>query len=105
MKENKAKSFKNIAFMFAMLIFVAVVASVTYVIVYNKLKPTMLLAPTNLELLEGNELSWDEVAHADSYSVQILNRTINHTVTIYVYDTMYTLNALQKNSLRYFRRD
>ena len=96
MKENKAKILKNVAFIFVMLLFLGLVAGATYVIVYNVVKPTMLVAPTNLELLENNELTWDEVEGADSYTVQILNRTVDNEITIYVYSTMYTVSPINK---------
>jgi hypothetical protein len=96
---NKTKLIKNIALGFGMLIFVAVIAGATYFIVYNKLKPNMLIAPTNVYLLEDNILTWDNVEGSIGYDIRFLNRTTSSNSNISnvrIYETHYNINNLNK---------
>lgn len=95
MQETKPARIKNITFVLIMLFFVGIIATSTYFVVYYNFRPTQLPAPTNLTLLEGNLLTWDVVEGADSYTVHISSGTTLDT-TIYVYQTMYTVNEYNK---------
>ena len=101
MAKNKPMIMKSILYALIMIIVVALVSAGTYFTVNYFFAPRQLNSPTNL-LYQKNEITnnslilWDDVKNADSYTLHILNRTTGDETTIFVYESLYVENSLNK---------
>jgi len=101
MAKNKPSILKSVLYAFVMLFVVALVSLSTYFVVNHFFSPKELNTPANL-LYQKNEITddililWDDVSNADSYTLHILNRTTGDETSIFVYESLYVENSLNK---------